>query len=46
MVFNFDHNWCTKKVNGEEVTDVVRLKYAFREMDLRFQVKDGTRYTG
>ncbi len=39
MVFNFDHNWCTKKVNGKEVTDVIKLKYVFRKWIYGFKGK-------
>lgn len=31
MVFNFDHNWCVKEVNGKKTTDLLRLKQVFKK---------------
>ena len=39
MVFNFDHNWCTKNVNGVEKTDVVKLKSVFKKWQDGFRGK-------
>lgn len=39
MVFNFDHNWCVKEVNGVKKTDLLRLKSVFKKWQDGFRGK-------
>ena len=39
MVFNFDHNWCKKDVNGVSKTDLIRLKEVFKKWQDGFKTR-------